>query len=319
MPYLIATDEAGLGPNLGPLVVSATLWQLPDQCRPDDLYTALSPAVAASPRQANPDQIVIADSKQLYKPGGSLAHLERAVLTALATVDRQPTTWRELFHTLDPASHEYRDSLPWYADFDQPIPLDVDPTALAASTRSFTAACSASQIQLQALRSRVVYPPQFNTQLETCGGKGQLLSHTTLALAAELAAPLDGSISIVCDKHGGRNRYAHLLADHFPDTFIEVHGETRDLSVYRFGPTHRRVEAQFRTRAESVLAVGLASMVSKYLRELSMQAFNHFWCAQVPGLKPTAGYPQDAKRFRTQADTAIQRLGIEQSTYWRCK
>ena len=26
--YLIGTDEAGYGPNLGPLVISATVWQV---------------------------------------------------------------------------------------------------------------------------------------------------------------------------------------------------------------------------------------------------------------------------------------------------
>ena len=28
MPYLIGMDEAGYGPNLGPLVVSASVWQM---------------------------------------------------------------------------------------------------------------------------------------------------------------------------------------------------------------------------------------------------------------------------------------------------
>ena len=26
MPYLVGTDEAGYAPNLGPLVISATVW-----------------------------------------------------------------------------------------------------------------------------------------------------------------------------------------------------------------------------------------------------------------------------------------------------
>ena len=40
-------------------------------------------------------------------------------------------------------------------------------------------------------------------------------------------------------------------------------------------------------------------MASKYLRELAMRAFNDFWCTRVPGLAPTAGYPRDARRFKT--------------------
>ncbi len=29
--FVIGTDEAGYGPNLGPLVISATLWETPDE------------------------------------------------------------------------------------------------------------------------------------------------------------------------------------------------------------------------------------------------------------------------------------------------
>ena len=41
-----------------------------------------------------------------------------------------------------------------------------------------------------------------------------------------------------------------------------------------------------------------ASMTSKYVRELAMELFNRFWQRHVPGLTPTKGYPEDAKRFR---------------------
>ena len=42
----------------------------------------------------------------------------------------------------------------------------------------------------------------------------------------------------------------------------------------------------------------LASMVAKYVAgELSMLAFNRYWCARLPELRPTAGYPTDARRF----------------------
>ena len=33
MAYLIGTDEAGYGPNLGPLVISATLWEVPEEAK----------------------------------------------------------------------------------------------------------------------------------------------------------------------------------------------------------------------------------------------------------------------------------------------
>ena len=99
-----------------------------------------------------------------------------------------------------------------------------------------------------------------------------------------------------------------MLAEHFPEWFIEIRGEGRQRSSYRFGPADRRVEFCFRVGAESCLPAALASMASKYLRELAMRAFNDFWRRHVPDLQPTAGYPQDAKRFRADIAEAMQAL-----------
>jgi hypothetical protein len=60
-------------------------------------------------------------------------------------------------------------------------------------------------------------------------------------------------------------------------------------------------------------------MVSKYLRELAMEAFNAFWAEQVPNLAPTAGYPQDAVRFRAEIAKKQLELGIEDAVLWRKK
>ena len=52
----------------------------------------------------------------------------------------------------------------------------------------------------------------------------------------------------------------------------------------------RDVFVTFQPRADSEhFCVALASMASKYLRELFMLEFNRFWQEKVPGLAPTAG------------------------------
>jgi hypothetical protein len=122
---------------------------------------------------------------------------------------------------------------------------------------------------------------------------------------------------MVCDKHGGRNRYRALLEGHFPDDFIEVRGEGPRQSVYRFGSAGRRIEVSFRVGAEACLPVALASMASKYLRELSMLGINDFWRRRVPQLRPTAGYPTDAKRFRAEIAEAVRTLEIPERVLWR--
>jgi hypothetical protein len=132
--------------------------------------------------------------------------------------------------------------------------------------------------------------------------------------------PLAGApIAILCDKHGGRDRYLPLLMTCFPDRFIEIVSEGRRLSVYRFGPAEQRVEIAFQAKGESHLPTALASMASKYLRELAMHAFNDFWRQQVADLRPTAGYPLDAKRFKAEIAAAQQSLGISDRILWRSK
>ncbi|MFP6648221.1 MAG: hypothetical protein VB817_02100, partial [Pirellulaceae bacterium] len=91
------------------------------------------------------------------------------------------------------------------------------------------------------------------------------------------------------------------------------------LSCYRWGPPGCRREIRFAVGGESFLPVALASMTAKYLRELAMAAFNAFWQQQLPGLRPTAGYPQDARRFAGEIDEARQLMEIENDLLWRCR
>ena len=122
---------------------------------------------------------------------------------------------------------------------------------------------------------------------------------------------------IVCDKHGGRNRYGPLLQQRFPETLIEVRQESRARSVYRWRHDGQAVEAHFCARGDRHLSVALASMVSKYFREVAMLAFNSFWRERLPKLRPTAGYPRDSRRFRRDIAQAQRELGLEDAVMWR--
>src|SRR5262249_43780247 len=151
-----------------------------------------------------------------------------------------------------------------------------------------------------------------NHSTELYGNKSEALSKITLALLADALAHCRGQRAlVVCDKHGGRNFYGRLLQQQFPDVLVEVHGEGGAESIYRFGQPDERVEIRFRAGGESFLPAALASMTSKYLRELSMRAFNDFWCTRVEDLAPTAGYPKDSRRFRAEIQQVQRDLGID--------
>ena len=60
-------------------------------------------------------------------------------------------------------------------------------------------------------------------------------------------------------------------------------------------------------------------MTAKYLRELHMVLLNRWWSEHLPELKPTAGYPQDARRFISEVDSVRSRLGIEKELLVRSR
>jgi hypothetical protein len=173
---------------------------------------------------------------------------------------------------------------------------------------------------LQDVASEVVYPPRFNAICDQTGSKGLLLSTCTLRLVADMISRLPpGNVTVMADKHGGRNRYAPLLQEAFDDHWAEVRRESREESCYRIRTPDRTIDFYFRVGGEAALPTAWASLCSKYLRELAMDAFNAYWLARVSNLRPTAGYPQDAKRFLADIDEALQAEAIPHDRLWRKK
>jgi hypothetical protein len=52
---------------------------------------------------------------------------------------------------------------------------------------------------------------------------------------------------------------------------------------------------------------------SKYLRELYMHVFNRYWSGQIAGLRATAGYYSDARRWLNEAAVELERRSIDRS------
>src|SRR4051812_22848924 len=98
MHWLIGIDEAGYGPNLGPLVQAAVAARVPDGC--DCLWSLLADAVCRAGDAAG-GRVVIDDSKLVHGGPGGLAALELGVLTV--TGDSAAGPW-PLADLLDRAS-----------------------------------------------------------------------------------------------------------------------------------------------------------------------------------------------------------------------
>jgi hypothetical protein len=116
---------------------------------------------------------------------------------------------------------------------------------------------------------------------------------------------------IFCDRQGGREHYGSLLRLMFDTWALEITCEKDGHSEYRLSKSGRIVRILFREKAEAqCLSVAVASMLSKYLREVFMHRLNRFWQQYLPQLEPTAGYYTDGLRFLQDIQSKRSELGI---------
>ena len=313
MPWVVGIDEAGYGPNLGPLVQAAVALHLPEDDRAG--WAALKPVVRRA--HEKPDgRLLIDDSKKVYTRGGVEA-LERGVW-AICGAERarvRDFLWGE---SDPPAWGEDLCAESWF-DGDEFVPFHIDPEAEWATSEPLREALSGRWTG----DYRVVPAPRFNQVVDGSGSKATVLSRGLIDLVASLADGIrdDGEpLVFLCDKQGGRNFYSAIVQEAFPAGWVVAERESAAESRYRVENLPRAVTLTFRPRADGdSVAVALASMLCKYLREVCMRQFNRFWAAHVPGLAPTAGYPVDAKRFYAAIRPAMAKLGLTEDQVWRKK
>lgn len=313
MGLVFGMDEVGYGPNLGPLVVTVTCWEVPGDPRRFDFWQQLADCVVQQPRIGD-DRLHVADSKQVYQPARGLAGLERTVLTLLRAAGVPADCFQRLCSALVVDSAFSIEQEPWFDGCDLVLPRAADSLQVAELASIWQESCRQAGIRLRGVRSEIVLTRRFNEFVRSLDSKGIALSRISLQLLRSLWGPDDGEDAfIVADKHGGRNRYDELLADVLDGQMIFRREEGRERSEYRVGTA----DIHFRKQAEVHFPVAVASMISKYVRELSMALFNQYWCGHVPQLKPTAGYPVDARRFKAEIADAQLRLGIVDDDLWR--
>lgn len=311
MTLVIGTDEAGYGPNLGPLVIGATAWRV--AAEPAAAEATLAAALAAA--EAVVGGRLWGDSKQIYRAGAGFDLLERGVHAALALAGAgSPGSWSELAAAL---------GIDACALLPERVTLDAVnvPRQRPASTNLELAGgvreeLASRGVSVVAVRCRLVTPGEFNGLLDRGLNKSDILSAATLDLAAGLAAAVAAAepVAIWCDRHGGRRRYAPQVSRAFAAPLVQPVEETPQRSAYRLGQG-RTIE--FTVGGEARLPVAAASMTAKYVRELAMQAFNAFWGERQPNLVATAGYPVDATRWRREAAAAVQRADVPWDAIWR--
>lgn len=297
-------DEAGYGPILGPLCVGAAAFR----CSRDP---APGPSAAALARALDPalHGVRVADSKEVHVPSRGPRALEETAMAFLFARDGAlPADGAALHRALGvaspPADH------PWYGSLaKRPLPLAADPAAAAERGAALRAALAGEGLEVALLRVRALPEGRYSEASERAGSKAAVLFAESAALLAEvLAAAGAGPSFTVCDRQGARGRYAPLLQERFPDRLVRVVSEGAKHSAYEVGPAR----VSFREKADAAVpAVGLASMLAKYVREFWMEALNAWFLREAPGVRPTAGYWTDGLRFLAETEAARRRLGVD--------
>ncbi len=320
MPWLVGIDEAGYGPNLGPFVMTSVACHVPEELAGGNLWRALRAVVRRDPA-ADDSRILIEDSKVVYTVARGLADLETAVLATVAPWPAgEAVSLHDYAEWACPACVDSLRGEPWYTG-ESRLPVMVEAEVHERAAGRFRRASERRQIVWGRVRSVVVCPRQFNELLDGWGSKGAALGEALAELVRFNRSPEGTDPVYFCvDKHGGRNHYGALLQQAVPEGFVMAQAEGMEDSSYTVLGLERPVRLSFRPRADSShFCVALASMCSKYLREILMREFNEFWRTHLPGIKPTAGYPGDAARFFDEIRPAVKRLGIPEHVLWRRK
>jgi len=315
-------DEAGFGPVLGPLVVSARAFDVPDELVDVSMWDLLAGAVLRSPTRKRTG-IAVADSKKLYsrRTGKSLEHLERGVLGFLATRASPPPDLGALLDAVAPQARAHAAGYPWHADCALPLPRSVSAEEIPLAANSLRVAMRQSELSLRNLRAEPVFVGEYNRLVEGTDNKSAaLFSVTSRLLDGVWRSASGGLLRIWVDRQGGRTHYLPHLQRIFPGCRFKVIDESETLSAYRISDDRRMAEIVFATEAEDRhLPVALASMLSKLLRELFMEQFNAYWTQQVPGLTPTAGYYTDGNRFFGEIRDAIRQRNLDERLIYRSR
>lgn len=312
----IGLDEAGYGPNLGPLVIAATRWQTPGSPGKCPFVDLLSEVIDPN-SSCDGEKLHIADSKLVNIGKHGFRSLETSALSILQAMHMDVSTFQALQKSLcgrlsDEAALR---EIPWFAE-DLQLPVEAPLEHVQQFGARLRACCETHQLSCLDVLVRLVPAKEFNRLLDESDSKGEVLSRLAFNVLATAWDKRDSQPTlIVGDKHGGRNRYDAFLEEIVGDQMIFRVEETRAISRYRIG----RAEIRFQTRGEQHFPVAVASIVAKYLRELSMIQFNRFWMRHSPDAKPTKGYPTDAVRFRKSIRTAQQQLNIDDDVLWRRK
>jgi ribonuclease HII len=315
----VGIDEAGYGPIMGPLVVSSSAFSLPKDLLKSDLWQTLRKSLSDK-RSRLAGRLLITDSKKAYSRSIGIKHLERTTLTLLKCLGTEPTTLTELMEFLCPDCLERLSKYPWYTNATgYSLSKDVADRGIASNV--FIDDTSTNGVKLLAMKSCCLDVAHYNNMVAAVKNKSNVLFSATSHLIKKAYDDFgQDDLHIVVDRQGGRVHYRKNLQLMFGDMQLKILLESPKTSSYELKTDGKSMRVHFVVGADRrFMPVSLASMVSKYLRELLIDNINRYFIGFNSNLRPTAGYWQDGLRFIREIETSLANIKFDSNLLIRCR
>lgn len=274
---IFGIDEAGLGPTLGPLCYG---WAGLIQNEDENILELLSQTIIQH-------QFIIGDSKKIYQGASKIKKLHRA-LNEVLSLSKTTTTFNkisDLWHLFPLNNFGETSKYSYYAEC---LKSDFLQESLLKSEDQLNGFCG--------------FTASFEGELNHEFSRGLNKSVVSMLKIGEIIYFIlkhfqNENIEIQVDKQGGRNFYSDFLNDLFPFVGVQIITESSDESQYQLTVDNREITIGFYKKGEDRFPlIACGSILAKWLREQFMDSFNSYWL-KYNDVKPTAGYPEDAKRF----------------------
>ncbi|MCP4600554.1 MAG: hypothetical protein GY847_08485 [Proteobacteria bacterium] len=291
---IIGIDENGLGPLLGPLVVTGVAFEVPWYDR-ETIWRVAREHLSAD------------DSKKLFSRA-RLKTAEDATLSWLDVFGISPDTHFELADRILVSITSRLPCSPNVPDHCRPSSISLPVWTDCYSpdkAKCGRASLDNAGVTPTAVRMLSICPGAFNAATaDPRMNKLRLDFHLMMQLVKELTQGYQGDVSVLCGKIGSTQRYGTWL-DMEKIGMWSTEVESREVSTYKVGKKSR---ISFIKDADALhLPVAVSSMIGKYVRELSMLDLNQLLAEK--NMRPASGY-RDRVTAEFVAKTAKRRLEI---------
>lgn len=302
---VIGADENGLGPILGPLVITAVSLEVESYGRAKLVRTGRALGVDDSKSTAGFGKMASAESLALAVASAALG-------------GRVPTDADELLSAIGLEEHVVlQRSCPTSTRpqcWAEAIALPCFGGDLAAGEKMLSG-LSRRGVRLLRVRSALACTRRLNDALAEGISRVELDLHMMERLVLDARHALGAEIEAVCGMVGGIRDYPARMRHLAAHEMTVLPAKRGELS-YEFkgvGRVSFEIDADARH-----LHVALASMVGKYVRELWMERQNRFYKGHDETLEAVSGYHDPVTKRFVEASTLLRkRIGIDPDCFAR--